>query len=183
MNPYPSGLGEEEPAHVLDKYDQEIEQLYLEHGAQLQGHVMKKGVSVHLAEDIVQDSFMATRSRWGVVRTYDRPIAYVYRVAKNRLVRLSQGRAEPHPDPYDVCRSNTYVAQPNLELRLLIDEAINTLPPQVARVARLHYLADLKVTVVARRMGISESTVKGYLSVARRQLRQRLAGWEDEQWT
>jgi RNA polymerase sigma factor (sigma-70 family) len=131
----------------------------------------------------VQDSFLATGLRWHVVRAYERPIAYVYRAADNRLKNvLRRERAEPHPDPHAAGERSEYVTQPDFETRMLIDEAIRSLAPQVARAARLYYLADLKVTDVARTMNLSENTVKGYLALAREHLRERLAGWTDEEW-
>jgi RNA polymerase sigma factor (sigma-70 family) len=175
-----SGPGEEEPSD--DEYDDEIARLYVKEGARLRGHLMKKGAPLQLAEDIVQDSFLATRLRWHAVRTYEKPIAYVYRVAENRLRKLlGRERTEPHADPQAMGRPGEYATQPDHETRLLVDEAISCLAPQVARVVRLHYLADLKVTEVARRMDISENTVKGYLRAAREHLRDLLAAWPGEE--
>lgn len=174
---------EAEPAHLRDKYDDEICRLYLDEAGRLGRHLIRKGAWPELAADIVQDSFLATRLRWHVVRTYERPPAYLYRVAENRMRRLlgkELTMGEPHPDPRAAAhRSNERAAQPDLELRLVIDEAINNLPPQVGRAARLYYLADRKVSDVARTLKVSENTAKGYLLEARRRLKRDLGGWTE----
>ena len=135
------------------------------------------GASAELADDVMQDAFMATRLRWHVVRSYECPLGYVYRVADNRLEAATQERAmaDPYPDPHEAAGGRAErAARPDLELRLVLDEAINELPPQVGRAARLHYLADHKVVDVASAMSVSPNTVKGYLLVARRRMRRDL---------
>lgn len=90
------------PDDLRDEYDEEICRVYLEESPRLRRHLMRKGASAELADDVMQDAFMATRLRWRVVRSYERPVAYVYRVAENRLRRLlgkERGRLPWSPNP------------------------------------------------------------------------------------
>ncbi len=178
--------GGAEPAHLREKYDEEICQLYQDEAGRLRRHLARRGASPHLADDILQDSVMATRLRWHVVRAYEWPPGYLYRVAENRLKRLlgrERTMGEPYPDPYAAAGGRSdHLMLPDLELRLVLDEAIKNLSVQVGRVVRLHYLADKRVSDVARILNISENTVKGYLLEGRRRLRQDL-GEDIEGWT
>ncbi len=166
------------PDDEPDRYDEEICRVYLDESPRLRRHLMRKGASAELADDVMQDAFMATRLRWHVVRSYDKPAAYVYRAAENRLRRLlgkERVMGEPYPDPHEAAGGRAgHTAPPGLELRMVLDEAINALPRQIGRAARLHYLADHKVADVASAMHVSPNTVKGYLLVARRRLRRDL---------
>jgi RNA polymerase sigma-70 factor (ECF subfamily) len=56
---------------------------------------------------------------------------------------------------------------------LLLFEAINSLPEGLRQAYRLH-LAGLSYEQIALRLGISEGTVGSRLTLARRQLRERL---------
>ncbi|GAA2628613.1 sigma-70 family RNA polymerase sigma factor [Actinomadura fulvescens] len=170
-----------EPPDHRERHDQEICDLYVAEATRLAAHLVRKGASPEMAADVVHDSFLATRLRWHVVRTYECPRGYLYRVAENRLRRLlglERSLAVPHPDPHAAAGHGlgAGTAGPELELRLVIDEAITRLPPQMRRAARLYYLADHTVAQVAGIMGIGQGTVKGYLREARERLKGELGG-------
>lgn len=125
------------------------------------------------AEDAVQDAFVQLEAKWGTIRKYENPAAWVRRVAIHRLTdrhrRLRRGaaallRLRPvetglHPPPSD---------------HLDLAAAVRLLPPRQQLAVALFYLADLPVREVAEAMGISEGAVHRHLHDGRGALRHLL---------
>ena len=118
------------------------------------------------AEEITQDAFAKLLQHWSSVRSYERPDAWVRRVAIRMAVkqtkrermgrereRLVEVRDRPVslPDP-DVARS------------------VGKLSPMQRTVVVLFYWDDLSVFDIAHALGVSESTVKQHLFRARARL-------------
>ncbi len=118
------------------------------------------------AEEIAQEAFLQLYRRWSTVQGYERPDAWVRRVAVQLAVkhvkreRMRTGRerlalaedVEEHlPDP-DVVR------------------AVRTLSPMQRAAVVLYYWADEPVFDIARALGVSESTIKQHLHRARQRL-------------
>jgi RNA polymerase sigma-70 factor (ECF subfamily) len=119
-------------------------------------------------------------TRWRRLRRYDDPVAWVRRVALNRirdhfrrtargrvaLARLA-ARSEPVPPPPD--------PQPGPTAAGLLAG----LPEQQRTAAALFYVEQLSVREVAASMGVSEGAVKYHLHAARRRLRDALEATAD----
>jgi RNA polymerase sigma-70 factor, ECF subfamily len=124
------------------------------------------------AEDVVQEALVEAQRRWATVEEFDKPGAWVRRVALNRAsnVRRRSGREHRALTRLRVVRS-----EPRSDL--LPDEAlwalVRDLPDQQRRAVALHYVGDLSVVDVADVMECSEGTVKTHLSRARANLAQR----------
>lgn len=127
------------------------------------------------AEEITQEAFMKMLQHWSTVHLYERPDAWVRRVAIRMAVkqanrermrrereRLAVVRddAPPLPDP-DLARS------------------VALLSPMQRAVVVLFYWEDQSVFDIARALEVSESTVKQHLFRAR----VRLAGLLGEEVT
>jgi RNA polymerase sigma-70 factor (ECF subfamily) len=121
------------------------------------------------AEDVTQEAFVRLYLRWGTVSHYDRPGAWVRRVAirlatrearRERLRSLLERQARPpvegHGPDTDVLR------------------AVGTLPPRQRAAVVLYYFEDLPVAEVAQTLAMSESAVKTSLHRARQALATRL---------
>ena len=135
------------------------------------------------AEDLAQEALIVASRRWDVVQTYDRPEAWVRRVALRmgaRRARRERDRptleaaAEPPQDP----------PPPDLDLVA----ALLDLPDRHSAAIRLHHLEDRPVSEVAEMLGCTEGAAKVLLLRARRVLAERLTGltgrWVSEQtWT
>lgn len=124
-----------------------------------------------IAADAVQDGFIRAFARWDRIRRYDRPDAWVRRVAINRSRdhfraarrrRDYEGRAavddsvdsdERHTDDQDQLRS-----------------ALAELPRRQRTAVTLYYLEGLDVASVAESMKISRGAVKFHLSKGRERL-------------
>jgi RNA polymerase sigma-70 factor (ECF subfamily) len=126
-----------------------------------------------LARDLTQDAFAKLFVHWRRVSTYDRPGAWVRRVAINGAIsatrRRRRGRLaadaferqrigpEALADPADVS-SHELIA------------TLGQLPPQQRAAVVLFYLEDQSVADVAELLGTSEATVKVHLHRARQRL-------------
>jgi RNA polymerase sigma-70 factor, ECF subfamily len=117
------------------------------------------------AEDITQDAFIQLYSHWGRVSRYDRPGAWVRRVAirlavrhQNReriravIERTAEPPAVPQPADVDLLRS------------------LRQLPPAHRAALVLHYYEDWPVAEVASVLGWTVPATKVKLLRARRRL-------------
>jgi RNA polymerase sigma-70 factor (ECF subfamily) len=118
------------------------------------------------AEEITQDAFVQMLRHWSSVRGYERPDAWVRRVAiriavkqakrermRGERERLAVVRADPTPLP-----------DPDLAA------SVAQLSPMQRAAVVLFYWEDLSVFDIARALGVSESTVKQHLFRARARL-------------
>jgi RNA polymerase sigma-70 factor (ECF subfamily) len=121
------------------------------------------------AEEIAQDAFVRLLENWKKVSRYDRPGAWVRRVAIRLAARAAKREAKgavttlnwqepPHPESVD----------------LHLMDAIRQLPPRQRAVIALFYMEDLPVSEVADILGCSEATVSVHLHRARHRLAELL---------
>jgi len=117
------------------------------------------------AADAVQDAFIQLCLHWKRVSKYDNPVAWVRRVAINRL---SNQRRSLHRRAAALLRLGTWTAvRPRTRLPGRSGRCPRA-PPMRQRVAvALYYVEDLPVAEVARSMGISEGSVNTHLHRAR----------------
>jgi RNA polymerase sigma-70 factor (ECF subfamily) len=114
------------------------------------------------AEAIAQDAFVGAYARWSRIGRYERPGAWVRRVAIRDAVRFDRRRRRRLPeggrprDPIDAVPDS---------LDLLA--AIRRLPPRQRACVVMHDLADQSTANVAATLGCSESTVRVHLHRAR----------------
>jgi RNA polymerase sigma-70 factor (ECF subfamily) len=115
------------------------------------------------AEDVAQEAFIRLYARWRRISRYERPGAWVRRVAI-RLASRARRRIPPaqpsadHPAPT--------AAPADLDLQ----RAILALPANQRAAVVLHYLEDLPVEEVAELMGVAPATARVHLHRARRRL-------------
>ncbi|WP_281249426.1 sigma-70 family RNA polymerase sigma factor [Lentzea xinjiangensis] len=124
-------------------------------------------------DDVAQDALVIARHRWADISTYDKPEAWVLKVAI-RLMRRWQQRYE---------RETPLVAMPdvaepvhNLEA---LHSALRELSPRHREVVALHHLLGYSVSEIASVLVVGESTVRTHLTRGRAELR-RILGGSDE---
>jgi RNA polymerase sigma-70 factor (ECF subfamily) len=151
--------------------DEEITAFYVEHRSGLRGYLVNVcRCPGHEADDIVQEAFLAVREQWDHVRHYDKPKAYLYKVAVRRYQRLSAqwaarswpGDPDDHllafPDPADAFAAS--------DLRISAMELLRQLPPRQRQVVGLRG-AGFTEAETAQIMSVSLGTVKSQLHDAR----------------
>ena len=124
------------------------------------------------AENLLQEAYARAFARWARVQAYDRPEAWVRRVALNlaavaarRLRRRAVALWRLGPPP----------VVPDLSPELLdLDQALRALPLGQRQVIVLHHLVGLPVEEVARELGLPAGTVKSRLARGRQALAQVL---------
>jgi RNA polymerase sigma-70 factor, ECF subfamily len=127
-----------------------------------------------VAEDIAQEAFIVTNQRWNKVRAYDKPGAFVRRVAANMAVsqrrRLAaEGRA----------KARLAVRAPSTADSIDIPDpafwrAVRALPRRQAQVLALYYLEDRPAEEIGTILGCSPSTVRVHLHRGRLALEELL---------
>jgi RNA polymerase sigma-70 factor (ECF subfamily) len=144
----------------------DFDALFVEWYPRLVARLASAGGDLHEASDAVQDAFVQAYERWQSVGAYERPEAWIQRVALHRLIdrrrkrdrtrslieRLRIVPVAPPAEPSDVAA------------------AVARLPPGQRVAVVLHYFDDLPLDAVARLCGISVGTVKSQLSDARQTL-------------
>ena len=127
------------------------------------------------AEDIAQDAFVALYAHWPKVSRYDRPDAWVRRVAIRMAVRFLK-----REDARRVIERDAVPPVPTGPVDVDLLRAIHALPV-IQRVAVvLYYFEDRPVTEIAETLGCSAGAVKMALVRARRRLGQLLAEEVDD---
>jgi DNA-directed RNA polymerase specialized sigma24 family protein len=117
------------------------------------------------AEDISQDAFMQLYAHWRKVSRYERPEAWVRRVAIRMAVRQqkrdqTRGMLERHTGG---------VATPAAG-DLDLEQAMKDLSPMQRAVVVLYYFEDRPTNEIVEILGMSQSTVRVHLTRARRRL-------------
>ena len=114
------------------------------------------------AQDLTQEAFLRTWSRWPRIRGYDDPQAWTRRVLYNLVI--SHGRnIKVRRRPVDSPRS----VPPPDESHLMLAAALRALPEDQMQALILHDGAGLSVQEVAFAMKVPEGTVKSWLSRGR----------------
>ena len=144
--------------------------LYVSSFARLVGQVAVVTADAGAAEEAVQEAFGRLWARWDTVATYDRPEAWVRRVAINLAIsrwrRLR--RLRPLADAAHRAHEPDAVSAPDVQ------RALRTLPVRQRHALLLHHVLGLPVRDVASELGVPEGTVKSWLARGRGALQQLL---------
>jgi RNA polymerase sigma factor (sigma-70 family) len=127
------------------------------------------------AEDVAQDTMLAAFEKWDQLLTYDRPDAWLFKVAIRRLRRMeAQGRERCLlPDEESATGDLAVAAAADgwAGAHLDVIAAIRSLPRRQAEVIVVHTLADYTLTETAEILGMREATAKTHLKRARESLK------------
>jgi RNA polymerase sigma-70 factor (ECF subfamily) len=117
------------------------------------------------AEDITQDAFLQLFRDWPRISKYDRPDAWVRRVAIRLAFRALRR------DAFWVNVRSLFVTRP-AEHQVDVDviAAVGQLPRAQRAAIVLHYYEDRPVAEIAQLLGCSESTARVHLHRGRRRL-------------
>ena len=118
-----------------------------------------------LAEDIAQEALYRMLRHWRTVSTYERPEAWVRRVAIRIAVRELQRRSA-RSDKERLAQETTYDDLPDPD----VARAVAELAPMQRAAVVLFYWEDRPVTEIAQVLSVSESTVRQHLFRARHHL-------------
>jgi RNA polymerase sigma-70 factor (ECF subfamily) len=132
-----------------------------------------------VAEELVQEAFIALYPRWKRVSRYDAPDAWLRRVVLNRSLSTLRRRAVE-------ARVTARLARHRADAEDLrvgdadVWQAVSELPKRQAQVIALVFLEDRSVAEVASILECGENTVRTHLGRGRRALARRLAVEEED---
>ncbi|MFC4335811.1 RNA polymerase sigma factor [Salininema proteolyticum] len=157
--------------------ERDFDEFYTAHAHSLIGQIYAYVGDLPEAEDLVAEAFCRAYARWRTVGYYENPLAWVRRVAWNlatshhrrqtvirRFLRRTRDEHSEGPQP------------DRLDLR----DALRGLRQQHRKAVILYYLAQMTTTEIARQEGVSESTVRSWLSRGRAALQDKLRITEEE---
>ena len=127
------------------------------------------------AEEITQDAFIQLLHSWPKISRYERPQAWVRRVA----VRLAM-RSIRRERLWALVRLDLVPSAPPPPSRFDVPGAVRHLPGSQRAAIVLHYYEDRPVAEVATILGCSESTARVHLHRGRKRLRELLGEDDDD---
>jgi RNA polymerase sigma-70 factor, ECF subfamily len=130
-----------------------------------------------VAEDAAQEAFLAAYGDWQRVGRYDKPGAWVRRVAIRKQRRFARrGLCEAKALARSIFAADgDPVGVPELAAETVeLWRAVRALPKRQAQVLTLYYQAGYGVADIAATLGCAEGTVKAQLHSGRRALAARL---------
>lgn len=126
-----------------------------------------------VADEVCQDAFGVLFVRWNKVSRYERPGAWVRRIAIRRAIKEAarDGRRRRATEIVTQRDATGQRSAPEWDgTSDLIAAALAELPVQQRAAIALHYLLDLPVRDVAAAIGCRESTANVHLHRGRKQL-------------
>ena len=121
------------------------------------------------ARDVAQDAFADLFARWRRIRRYDRPGAWVRKVAIQRALKVAR-RVERADEPHELGAA----MGPDTPTRLDVMNALNGLTAMQRAVVCLHYYEDRPVKEAAELLGCRPATASVHLHRARARLAEML---------
>ena len=125
-----------------------------------------------VVEDVAQDALLIARHRWDDIHSYDKPEAWVLKVAI-RLMRRWQQRYQHETPLVSVPAADAIEQVHEVEA---VHSALRQLSPRHSEVVALHHLLGYSVSEIASVLVISDSTVRTHLTRGRAELRRILGG-------
>lgn len=117
------------------------------------------------AEDVAQEAFAQLYAHWNKVATYQRPDAWVRRVAIRLAVRMAN-REHRRQDLERGIAPSAGAKPQDIDLV----RAVRQLPPQQRAAVALFYFEDRPLAEIAHILDCAESTARVHLTKARRRL-------------
>ncbi len=148
--------------------DEALEQLYAAHWRQLVRLSVLLVRDQGIAEEVVQDAFVAVHARWSRLRDPDKALAYLRQTVVNRSRSALRHRAvvERHAAregaPADAPGADDSALA--TERRAAVLDAMRALPQRQREVLALRYYLDLSEAEIADALGISRGAVKSHAS-------------------
>ena len=165
---------------ALNRDREALSRLFALFGPRVKSMMLKLGATNSVAEDMVQETFLAV---WRKAHLYSTErgaaVTWIFTIARN--LRIDQFRRQsnrPYEDLEDVSlASDEPCSTVIVEQREIVDRvglALKTLTPDQQEVVRLSFIHDLPHAQIAEKIGIPLGTVKSRLRLAYERLRPML---------
>lgn len=146
--------------------------------ARLRAFIRSRVENEHVAEDILQETFLRIHQRLGTLADEERIEAWVYRIARNLLADHYRARGRRRDAPLEG-EPLERLAEPdpsnqNAQVAGWLPAAIEELPERYREALRLFELEGVSQADIARRLGLSLSGAKSRVQRGREKLEQAL---------
>lgn len=127
-----------------------------------------------VVEDAAQETMLSAYTYWGSLRDYERPQAWLFKVARQRLNRMYDTRnrhvllTDPADLPHTTARRNDITSA---DQRLHIIAAVRQLPDRQREAVALRWQCDLSYRAIGEVMGITEIAARAHVHQALKRLR------------
>lgn len=125
-----------------------------------------------VVDDAVQDSMVVLARRLQTVRALRAFSGWLLQVVRHECHRLSSRLLRR--DPWDYARATSFMAGDDVDTRLSVVAALESLPPHYRKVVLLRDVEELGISEIAERLGEPVGAVKSRLHRAREMLREYL---------
>ena len=137
----------------------------------------------HIAEDIVQETFLKAHQKLPTLNDPDRFSAWLNAIATRRCLawfrerRLNSELSENiniamrHNDPYSGYLAGEQAKEAGQELREIVKKWLTKLPEGERTVTTLHYFDGMSCDEIAAFLGVTTNTIKSRLNRARNRLK------------
>lgn len=166
--------GSSEPPDLVAALPASFDDLYRREYPQLVRSLLVLTGRRDVAEELVQDAFAAAHRRWTTVGSFERPDAWVRRVALNAAVSSARRRTTEAQLIFRMGRERRAEETWTPETAD-IWRAIRRLPARQAQVAVLVMVEDRAIAEVALILECTEDTVRTHLRRGRAALARQLA--------
>ena len=187
--------------HVYDEDDRAMirlqsgdasafDELVARHGGPLLGFFLKNTRDRAHAEDLTQETLLKVYRRHWDYLPLGRFRGWMYRIGRNLLIdaarknsrdtlfRSVRGAADADIDPLDTVAGPAESPLALADRKLfaeLVDELLSELPADQRETFTLHHFSHVPLPEVGQAMGVTTSTAKSRLRLAREKLRAKLA--------
>ena len=167
-------------ALVCERDRSAFQQLFVHFGPRVKSLMLKSGADPALAEDIVQDVFVAVWRKAGQFAPERGAVStWIFTIARNiRIDKLRRLSSRPYEDIEAIELVDERAgAEQEIEVAQraeLIAGAVSELPDDQREVIELAYLHDLPQSQIASRLSLPLGTVKSRMRLAYARLKQKL---------
>jgi RNA polymerase sigma-70 factor (sigma-E family) len=165
--------------------DEALEQLYAAHWRRLVRLSVLLVRDQGVAEEVVQDAFVAVHGHWGRLRDPEKALAYLRQsvVNRSRSALRHRGVVERHANRRTVARDEPGADESAVatDRRAAVLDGLRALPQRQREVLALRYYLDLSEAEIADALGISRGAVKSHASRGAAALRTHLGTLLEEE--
>jgi RNA polymerase sigma-70 factor, ECF subfamily len=162
--------------HFGPRVEQDLHQLYAEHGRSIRTHCARILGDLASAEDAAQEVFLRVRRCAGRLPQAGEMRPWLFRIATNHCLNELRSRGVRARTPPQLIGMTTANLEDTMAARNDAQRFLECLPPRARAIAWLTYVDGMLQQEVAETLGVSRRTVVNYLSQVRSRVQQSSRG-------
>ena len=167
--------------HILAFRKREFEQIYDTYSRRIYGFAMRlSGGDTWLSEEVVQTTFMRLWEHWDSLQDKQAALGYLFSTAKHIFLNYCEHEMVKYVyEEYVMQHGSEATSEPEsrqeaLSLEEYFKQIIANMPPVRQRVFTMSRFEHKSNKEIAATLGISEKTVEVHITLALRELKNRL---------